>query len=329
VWDLNKGVSIPVMFVTAATLTFYIWSSIAASIIDDFPYTTVISRLVVHCKWILKSYLQQLQWPFSRIRSTPIFMLSSLAHLFYLDRLVKLVSIGTSLISCLVLASVRSRWCMFNCQCVPEVAPVWNCMINWSHRGRHILSGIVASTVGLLREYHQRLGSTLDAFGDSWRERLSTFKHQDTARINSPKVPSLSYSDGASAESIQSPLVSFALQWLITSSEEPMVVDTALQAVAGANQRFYREPLNHCNAASMIAHRLVSGSLYRNMDRADISLYTRALYFLGTSESGTQYKGRMAGEVVARIWDFQSRNDRYVTESWTKSSLGFRYSPLY
>ncbi|CAE6452358.1 unnamed protein product, partial [Rhizoctonia solani] len=46
VWDLNHTVAIPVICVTSIASAFYIWSSIMASIVKLFPYTTILSRVM-------------------------------------------------------------------------------------------------------------------------------------------------------------------------------------------------------------------------------------------------------------------------------------------
>ncbi|CUA77862.1 hypothetical protein RSOLAG22IIIB_06835 [Rhizoctonia solani] len=46
VWDLNQTVALPVICVTGTAVGFYICSSLAASILDFFPYTTTTSRIL-------------------------------------------------------------------------------------------------------------------------------------------------------------------------------------------------------------------------------------------------------------------------------------------
>ncbi|KAG8688775.1 hypothetical protein FRC11_004790 [Ceratobasidium sp. 423] len=45
-WDLNHATAIPVICIAATFLVFYILSSITASIVEDFPYTTILSRIL-------------------------------------------------------------------------------------------------------------------------------------------------------------------------------------------------------------------------------------------------------------------------------------------
>ncbi|CAE6463048.1 unnamed protein product, partial [Rhizoctonia solani] len=46
IWDINQTVAIPVICVTCVASAFYIWSSIMASIVKLFPYTTILSRVM-------------------------------------------------------------------------------------------------------------------------------------------------------------------------------------------------------------------------------------------------------------------------------------------
>ncbi|CAE6419618.1 unnamed protein product [Rhizoctonia solani] len=46
VWDLNPTVAIPVICVCGIVVGFYVWSSLTASILEFFPYTTMASRVL-------------------------------------------------------------------------------------------------------------------------------------------------------------------------------------------------------------------------------------------------------------------------------------------
>ncbi|CAE7143876.1 unnamed protein product [Rhizoctonia solani] len=46
IWDINRAVAIPVICVTGVASAFYIWSSVMASLVKLFPYTTILSRIV-------------------------------------------------------------------------------------------------------------------------------------------------------------------------------------------------------------------------------------------------------------------------------------------
>ncbi|KAG8688354.1 hypothetical protein FRC11_005584, partial [Ceratobasidium sp. 423] len=46
VWETNIGVAIPVIGITGLAVVFYIWSSLTAIWVHDFPYTTVVSKIL-------------------------------------------------------------------------------------------------------------------------------------------------------------------------------------------------------------------------------------------------------------------------------------------
>ncbi|CAE6413275.1 unnamed protein product [Rhizoctonia solani] len=45
VWETNVNVAIPVVSISGIAIAFYTWSSLTAIWVDDFPYTTIISRI--------------------------------------------------------------------------------------------------------------------------------------------------------------------------------------------------------------------------------------------------------------------------------------------
>ncbi|CEL63373.1 hypothetical protein RSOLAG1IB_10709 [Rhizoctonia solani AG-1 IB] len=46
VWDLNTTTAIPVICIAGAAFLFYVWSSVIASMVKHFPYTTIVSTLL-------------------------------------------------------------------------------------------------------------------------------------------------------------------------------------------------------------------------------------------------------------------------------------------
>ncbi|CEL63370.1 hypothetical protein RSOLAG1IB_10706 [Rhizoctonia solani AG-1 IB] len=46
VWDLNTTTAIPVICIAGAAFGFYVWSSIVASMVEHFPYTTIVSEVL-------------------------------------------------------------------------------------------------------------------------------------------------------------------------------------------------------------------------------------------------------------------------------------------
>ncbi|CAE6418888.1 unnamed protein product, partial [Rhizoctonia solani] len=111
--------------------------------------------------------------------------------------------------------------------------------------------------------------------------------------------------------------VTLALHWLVTSCEAPSGIDAALQAIAGANAHIYRPPLEACNAALEISKRLVSGKIYKAADRHVVSLYVRALSFLGSKDNQAtvmQTKAHSLGDVQVAVWNLQTQSDEQVAQ---------------
>ncbi|CAE6468165.1 unnamed protein product [Rhizoctonia solani] len=80
-WDLNRTVAIPVISIAGIFLTFYIWTSIIASLVDSFPYTTIISRA------LRSNHLQPLYLTVGKLTSRGVSTLTLVyigAHYVYL-----------------------------------------------------------------------------------------------------------------------------------------------------------------------------------------------------------------------------------------------------
>ncbi|CAE6384385.1 unnamed protein product [Rhizoctonia solani] len=237
VWELNHTVALPVICVTGVAVGFYICSSLAASILDFFPYTTTTSR-ILRSKPMKEIYLVAL-W----IVQPALVFLAFIPMLFLIitERLA---------------------------QCHPAFhrhADEWlESFVEWSNK----------SLVMLPRNFPEA-------------------KHDEN-----PK---------------QDKVTSNALYWIIRNCEVPSSVDIALQAIAGANRELPRQPLGACKAALLISRRLVSGRLYKESakDRQRISLYVRALSFLGSDSVSKQLdpsEPKTDGAEVM-IWDLQSTNE--------------------
>ncbi|CCO34115.1 hypothetical protein BN14_08207 [Rhizoctonia solani AG-1 IB] len=61
-WDLNTTTAIPVICIAGAAFLFYVWSSVIASMVEHFPYTTIVSKLlrskaVIRLLCVLMEYL--------------------------------------------------------------------------------------------------------------------------------------------------------------------------------------------------------------------------------------------------------------------------------
>ncbi|KAG9121614.1 hypothetical protein FRC07_002363, partial [Ceratobasidium sp. 392] len=96
-------------------------------------------------------------------------------------------------------------------------------------------------------------------------------------------------SDDPNSDSVMDHLSSRAIGWLLANSQDTRSVDTALQAIAGADYRLPTKPLLNCGAHALLAQRFRSCfishpqsgfSFLTNPNSADIaSLYGRALEF--------------------------------------------------
>ncbi|EUC61824.1 hypothetical protein RSOL_407930, partial [Rhizoctonia solani AG-3 Rhs1AP] len=112
-------------------------------------------------------------------------------------------------------------------------------------------------------------------------------------------------------------VTTLALHWLITVCEAPSAIDAALQAIAGATAHIYRAPLETCNASLEISKRLVSGNIYKTADRHVVSLYIRALSFLGSKDSQAtliQANAHSLGDVQVAVWNLQTQYDEQVAQ---------------
>ncbi|CUA74777.1 hypothetical protein RSOLAG22IIIB_11466 [Rhizoctonia solani] len=233
VWELNNSVAWPVICVTGASAGFYLWSSIQASIIEYFPYTTVISRFV------RSDWLSQVQKR-----------------------------------SCIAVVRLISKVLKFNHE---------NNTFHWAE-----------SLVDRIRAWYKAL--------DVWAD--------DTEATLPPRIPEISPQDD---HTHQDKFVTLALHWLVTTCKTPSAIDAALQAIAGAHARTYREPLEKCGAALEISKRLVTGNIYKPTDQHVVSLYVRALSFLGsksTQAASTQPNPRTLGDVQVAAWDLQAQYDK-------------------
>ncbi|CAE6503953.1 unnamed protein product [Rhizoctonia solani] len=242
VWELNKVVAIPVWCVCGASVGFYVASSFLATILEDFPYTTIISRT-------LRSDLVK-----------PLYR--------HLHSLVRYTLIGILVMTYFVVCII-SGLASF---CVPAltsfVVKKWNSIASWSNW--HVLNRT--------------------SFGPSLAKDGEQPLKQDH-------------------------VTSQALGWIITNCEVNQSVDTALQAIAGANKELPRGPLDQCHAATAIARRLGSSHLYDQHDTQLISLYIRALSFFKAHShlafnSGKNYN---MGELRSLIRELQLRNENLVT----------------
>ncbi|CAE6423743.1 unnamed protein product [Rhizoctonia solani] len=278
VWELNSGVAWPVICVTGASAGFYAWSSIMASTIDYFPYTTVISRFL-RSNWT--------KWMFGQ-----------LCCLFRSRAAIKNLYINA--VSRFVHSKLRN-W-LFN-----KTSEASNRLcITMARMASYILHGIYDSNIlGRFKSLDLRIGI--------WYESLKEWATETEAALPI-HIPDTTLQH---CHNHQDKIITLALHWLVTSCEAPSAIDAALQAIAGANPQIYREPFKECNAALEISKRLVSGNIYKATDKHVVSLYVRALSFLrSTSSQGSPTQTNICGlgDVQVSLWNLQNSYDKQVTQ---------------
>ncbi|KEP47916.1 putative transmembrane protein [Rhizoctonia solani 123E] len=259
VWELNNSVAWPVICVTGLSAGFYVWCSITASVVDYFPYTTVISRFLC---------LDWRKW----------------VH----DRLVNLRSEYSALVSGLHVTCKRIT-------------------IVCAHGVSNALTIICILMVIILRIIDCLVSTYLAELIGDWGKSLRNWAQQAKAALPI-------HSPGPLTEE---KAITLALHWLVTSCEAPSAIDAALQAISGANAHIYRPPLETCNAALEISKRLVSGNVHRAPDRHVVSLYVRALSFLGSKDNQAtvmQTNAHSLGDVQVAVWNLQTQSDEQVAQ---------------
>ncbi|KAJ1303003.1 hypothetical protein OPQ81_011205 [Rhizoctonia solani] len=242
VWGLNPTVAIPVFCVCGIVVGFYIWSSLTASILDHFPYTTMASR-------VLRSGLVKPVYHFLRF-GTAMFLLFA-----YVVALVTIL--------CLIMSTI----------CIPSSG--------------YVIAGWVNPTL-------------------AWFEKVVYWLVGDE-------------SQDQSEEPSQDIITSRAISWMVTNCEVPRSVDIALQAIASANKQLPREPLEACNAASVISRRLGSGDLYSKAETRLVSRYIRALFVLGSNAEPTADSHKDELEIMIR--DVQSGSKNQVVNLITDGNF--------
>ncbi|CAE6503904.1 unnamed protein product [Rhizoctonia solani] len=290
VWDLNDAVAIPVICISGAALGFYILSSIAASSTQYFPYTTIISRIWISgfirylVRHPIKSAVKLVRQWLSVLRSIISFLATILS--LWISRMDRWIKSSFKFFEeafgylTVIILSYIPPGCAQCCY--------------WPYRTFIVVTRFLL----LIPKY---LISVLS---------VSNFKPLFDSRTKSP----------AMKVQEQDQIISEALSWLITNCETPGSLEIALQAIAGANPRIPREPLEDCEASMKILQRLISGSIRNENSSAHLSLYARAYEFLrAPTHQGTKaLRTEVRGELEVMIWDLQSKNERSVTRLITE-----------
>ncbi|KAF8752469.1 hypothetical protein RHS01_07698 [Rhizoctonia solani] len=214
----------PVFCVCGLVVGFYIWSSLAASVLKSFPYTTMASR-------ILRSGF---------VKPLHIFLRYGAATTLLLIYITAII-----IMLCLIFLTI----------CIPSCGYA------------------IAGWVNPMLDWFQRL---VDWLIDDDLDKQEEEPSQDI-------------------------VASQAISWMITNCEVPRSVDVALQAIAGANKRLPREPLE---------------------DRAGtrlVSLYIRALFVLGSNAESMNDSHKDELEIMIR--DLQAGSKNQVTNLITDGTF--------
>ncbi|CAE6510329.1 unnamed protein product [Rhizoctonia solani] len=296
VWDLHQTTAIPVICVARAAFAFYVWSSITASTVEFFPYTTVVSRILLS---EFASLQHQNACKLAMLASTAIH-----AILSKLGILAKLV--GSSilyLIKFLVVAFVRLALKLLYFLTIVLCA-------RWVFFGAFdIGSGTIPPLLAL-----DMMCSGLTKKITETMERKTADFVGTTGSIGDAKVRFIIKLTQSKESSVtQDHITSLALRWLIQHCETPNSVAIALQAIAGASHRIPRQPLILCQATLQILRRLVASS-------PDIGVtsdtYVRALKVLGSHPllgPGNKESGH-TDDIEVLIWDLKSAHEKQIVD---------------
>ncbi|CAE7151870.1 unnamed protein product [Rhizoctonia solani] len=288
VLDLNNSVAVPVICIFGAALAFYILSSIVASVVPFFPYTTIISRM-----WKSEGFTYLIRHP---IKSGV-----ELVRCWLLTHLVTLnLAIAAALTVTLyqINGIYQSLSEVLGCFTVIVLAYIPNACAQLFYWPYWVFTAIP----GLLLRIPKLIVNLL--FGLIPQAVLS--------RHGKPLT---------SGTRDQNWTISEALSWIIKYCETPSSVEVALQAIAGASPIIPRKPLEDCQASMKILQRLVSSASYRGNTSAHLSLYARAYEFLSAPAQEDTYNTKTAGDLEVMIWDLQSKNESYIARLITQSPL--------
>ncbi|KAF8668369.1 hypothetical protein RHS04_09006 [Rhizoctonia solani] len=282
VWDLDVTTAIPVMCVCGAAFTFYLGSSVVASIVEYFPYTTIVSRIVRSESFgnIMK-----------KISKLPMFISLSAR---WISR-----SAGSILLSFAgdFLLAVFLSWIWINALRERTLSELY---IDCATAFKNILDrvGSYSDWILILNCYINKL----EGMGRSWASYVtSTFR-------------SISHLTGNSfGHCSPNQVTSHCLHWLIQDCETPSSTAVALQAIAGAASNIPLDPLKDCDASFKILQRLVSGGSGPTA-AYDASLYARALSALTTlSQFNSEKASTSTEDLAVMIWNLKLQYEHNLT----------------
>ncbi|QRW18570.1 Hybrid signal transduction histidine kinase [Rhizoctonia solani] len=264
------------MCVCAAAFMFYLGSSVVASIVEDFPYTTIVLKIV---------------------RSAPVGLIMK-----KLSKLLALILKWASLISLCVIglsplpfiAVVLLPLALIDTVCG---RPFWDDDSYWRRAFDSIWDNYTSTFVVSTMSYFI---NKIDDLEPSWLSDL-------IARLISH------FADTVFGHFTSDQVTSHCLHWLIKYCETPSSTTVALQAISGAASNIPPGPLKDCEASFKILQRLVSGgsgptAVY------DASLYARALSALTTlSQSKFKEPSTSTEDLAVMIWNLKLQHEHNLT----------------
>ncbi|KAH7329799.1 hypothetical protein B0J17DRAFT_207781 [Rhizoctonia solani] len=281
-WDLNTTTAIPVVCVSGTVAVFYILSSIMAGIVEHFPYTTIISR-ILRSAFVKKLILTALfLWIFIIVLS----FICSFVVMFFFPIFSLFLSSLPLIVLFLLIAGLKRYYF--------KSAVLTQSQID-------ILGLPIFAIVG----FNIRLFGIMVGFWNSPPRLFSSimggFRRLE---LNNDLVTSL------------------ALSWLIQHCETQSAVDIALQAIAGASQRIPREPLSSSEATVQILRRVVLHSTDEQAEPINKLYtrgleFLGSHPLIGT----TAERNKNMEDINVMVWDLKSENDRQMADIVKDSSF--------
>jgi hypothetical protein len=161
VWDLNTTTAIPVICIAIAAFAFYVWSSIVASMVEDFPYTTIVSA-VLRSKAVCRAFSALMKYLFEALKLLAMVVIRSIGPISFFLLVAAFFPI------CII-------WTLVRCLCLKD--PSYPCFIMTS-----AYDGLAyRSYVARLELYHdavQELSWTLIV--EIWKPIIATLLNPQT-----------------------------------------------------------------------------------------------------------------------------------------------------
>ncbi|GAB1516988.1 hypothetical protein RhiTH_000031 [Rhizoctonia solani] len=284
-WKMQELINVlPFLIHSSLPSAFYIWSSLMASVVKLFPYTTILSR-IVQSEYIQHKYKDAKKHGKAFV-SSMIDVISSAAS----GCLYALCWVLTAILYILRLP-------------VTAVYHIWHNLL-WKKTG----------DTNHLKSYLENVKKLVSGGIHPKLHKWLTSARQNVSEFSRPWAP---------RESDHDHVASLALRWLIQNCENASSVDAALQAIAGASARIPKEPLESCRAALQIVRRLASDPDTEEAERNN-KLYARALTILGSGprlDKGARGIKENTSSADVFLRNFQPEHERQIDELITSTDF--------